>query len=202
MPTSGKDEDSSNGWEAIANDFISIASWDIGAATVIGWSSFLAPGQAVLDVGCGFGGAYTQDLIEREIEIYGIDASRTLILEHQKRFPKVLVRSEPAEESSLFDREFDGVLSVGLIFLLSQEKQRLVLGRMASSLKEGGRLLFTSPYQVCEWNDLLTGKKSVSLGREMYVEALQKHGLRLKDEYTDEGGNHYYDFEKASSGAP
>jgi 2-polyprenyl-3-methyl-5-hydroxy-6-metoxy-1,4-benzoquinol methylase len=197
VPTSGKGEDSSNGWESVAKKFISIASWDIGAATVMSWSSFLDPGQAVLDVGCGFGGSYTQGLTEKGIKVYGIDASETLISEHQKRFQKAFVRCEPVEESSLFNREFDGVLSVGLIFLLSHEKQRMVLEKMAASLKEGGRLLFSSPFQVCDWNDLLTGKKSASLGREMYVETLQKHGLRLIGEYTDEGENHYYDFKKA-----
>lgn len=160
------------------------------------WSSFLDPGQAVLDVGCGFGGSYTRGLTEKGIEVYGIDASETLILEHQKRFPNAFVRCELAEESSLFNREFDGVLSVGLIFLLSKEKQRMVLEKMAASVKEGGRLLFSSPFQVCDWNDLLTGKKSVSLGRNMYIDFLQKHGLRLIGEYTDEGENHYYDFKK------
>lgn len=196
MPTLGKGEDSSNGWESVAKEFISIASWDMGAATVMSWSSFLEPGQAVLDVGCGFGGSYTIGLTEKGIEVYGIDASETLILEHQKRFPRAFVRCEPAEESSLFNREFDGVLSVGLIFLLSREKQRMVLEKMAASVKEGGRILFSSPFQVCDWNDLLTGKKSVSLGRDMYIETLQKHGLRLIGEYTDEGENHYYDFKK------
>ncbi|NLD38355.1 MAG: class I SAM-dependent methyltransferase [Desulfatiglans sp.] len=197
MPTSSKGEDPSNGWESVAKEFISIASWDIGAATVMSWSSFLKPGQAVLDVGCGFGGSYTKGLTEKGIEVYGIDASDTLILEHQKRFPKAFVRCEPAEESSLFNREFDGVLSVGLIFLLSHEKQRMVLEKMADSVKEGGRLLFSSPFQVCDWTDLLTGKRSASLGRDIYVETLQKHGLRLIGEYTDEGENHYFDFQKA-----
>lgn len=199
MPTSGNGEDPSNGWESIAKEFISIASRDIGVATVMNWSSFLEPGQAVLDVGCGFGGSYTQGLTEKGIEVYGIDASETLILEHQNRFPKVLVRCEPAEESSLFDRKFDGVLAVGFIFLLSDEKQRIVLEHIAISLKEGGRLLFSAPDQVCDWHDRLTGHKSVSLGRDMYIEALQQHGLMLIGEYTDEGENHYYDFKKAST---
>lgn len=199
MPTSGKDKDPSNGWEAVAREFISIASRDIGAATIMSWCRFLAPGQAVLDVGCGFGGSYTKGLLEQGIEVYGIDAAETLILEHQKRSPQALVRCEPAEVSSLFNREFDGVLSVGLIFLLPREQQRMVLEKMAASVKAGGRLLFSSPCQMCDWHDLLTGQKSVSLGREMYIKILQRHGLKLFAEYTDEGENHYFDFKKAPS---
>ncbi len=196
MPTSGKYEDPANGWESVAKEFISIASCDIGAATVLSWSRFLVPGHAVLDVGCGFGGTYTQGLTENGIEVYGIDASATLVLEHQKRFPNACVRCEPAEESSFFNREFDGVLSVGLIFLLPQEQQQMVLEKMAAVVKVEGRLLFSSPFQACDWHDLLTGKKSASLGREMYIETLQKHGMKLIGEYTDEGDNHYYDFKK------
>ncbi len=128
--------------------------------------------------------------------MYGIDASKTLINEYQKRFPGVQARCEAAEDSHFFDKEFDGVLSVGLIFLLSSENQHLVLQKMAVALKEGGRLLFTSPYQICEWDDLLTGSKSMSLGREMYINLLLQYGLSLTNEYTDEGGNHYYDFQK------
>ncbi len=199
MLSSGNNEDLSNGWEAIANDFISIATWNIGSTTVENWSNSFRPGQTILDVGCGFGGSYTQCLIDNGIKIYGIDASQTLIQEYQKRFPGVLVECEAAENSLYFGREFDGIISVGLIFVLSHEDQILVLQKIAIALKEGGRLLFSSPYQICDWDDLLTCKKSVSLGREMYVNILQKHGLSLISEYTDEGENHYYDFQKSGA---
>lgn len=85
MPTSTNSKDFSNGWEAIANEFISIGSWNIGAKTVGDWSKFLRPGQAVLDIGCGFGGPYTQGLIDKGVKVYGIDASKTLIQEYQKK---------------------------------------------------------------------------------------------------------------------
>lgn len=188
--------DSSNGWDAKAEEFISIATWDIGEKTVGNWAKYLKPGQSILDVGCGFGGTYTQSLLNSGIKVFGIDPSRSLIQEHQKRFPDVLVSCESAEQSSFFDDKFDGVLSVGLIFLLSPDDQILVLQKMATALKAGGRLLFTSPHQICEWVDLLTGKKSQSLGREKYKHILKKQGLYLVNEYTDEGENHYFDFKK------
>ncbi|MEX2506734.1 MAG: class I SAM-dependent methyltransferase [Pseudohongiellaceae bacterium] len=196
MPTSSNSDDLSNGWEAIASKFISIGSWDIGAATVEGWSKFLQPGQTVLDVGCGFGGPYTQGLVDKGFNVYGIDASETLIQEYQRRFPGVTVKCEAAEDSVFYDRKYDGILSVGLIFLLSHEDQTRVLQKMAIALKEGGKLLFSSPHQICEWDDLSTGRKSTSLGRGMYIDILRQHGLSLNDEYTDEGENHYYDFQK------
>ncbi len=198
MTTSESRIDCSNGWDAIACKFISIATWDIGASTVANWANYLKPGQSVVDVGCGFGGTYTQLLLDNGIRVFGIDPSKTLIREHQKRFPDVVVRCESAEQSSFFDDKFDGVLSVGLIFLLSPDDQISVLQKMAAALKEGGKLLFTSPYQVCEWDDLLTGNKSHSLGRERYTNILKKHGLNLVNEYSDEGQNHYFDFQRQS----
>lgn len=192
----GEMEDSSNGWESIADEFISNASPTIGANVIDSWRKLLPLRATILDVGCGFGGSYTQRLLDNSVEIYGIDASKTLLKEYQKRFPSVLVKCETAETSPFFDKEFEAVLSVGLIFLLSSKEQISILQKMANVLKAGGRLLFTSPYQVCEWDDLLTGMKSQSLGRDIYINILHKQGLNLINEYTDEGGNHYYDFQK------
>lgn len=197
MTSQNNSDDLSYDWEEIAQDFISSRS-SIGLATIENWGKSLKSGQALLDIGCGFGDPYTQYFLDKGVNVFGIDASKTLIQEHQKRFPEVPVKCETVEESSFFDKEFDGVLSVGLIFLLSSEDQISVLQKMATTLKEEGRILFTSPYQICEWDDLLTGKKSRSLGKEVYVKILQEHGLNLVGEYTDEGENHYYDFQKKS----
>lgn len=43
---------------------------------------------------------------------------------------------------------------------------------------------------------MLTDRQSVSLGRTVYVNTLEEQGLRLVGEYTDEGENHYYDFQR------
>lgn len=196
MKPSGEIEGSSNGWETIADEFISKASSTIGANVIDGWSKLLPPSATILDVGCGFGRTYTQRILDNGAEVCGIDASKTLLKEYQKRFPSVLVKCETAETSPFFDKEFEAVLSIGFIFLLSSKEQVLVLQKMANVLKFEGRLLFTSPYQVCEWDDLLTGMKSQSLGRDIYINILHKQGLSLINEYTDEGGNHYYDFQK------
>jgi 2-polyprenyl-3-methyl-5-hydroxy-6-metoxy-1,4-benzoquinol methylase len=196
MPSSNHEADPSNGWEAIAQQFMGYRTSNIGAAIVSSWAKSFERGDAVLDIGCGFGGNYTDDLTNRELKIYGIDASRTLIDEYQKKFPGAPSKCEAAEESSFFGRTFDGVLSIGLIFLLSEKAQISVLHKMAAALKAGGRFLFSSPYQACEWADLSTGRKSRSLGREKYVSILEVHGMSLVNEYTDEGESHYFEFQK------
>ncbi|MEQ8408127.1 MAG: methyltransferase domain-containing protein [Marinoscillum sp.] len=195
VSTESYNNDTSNGWEAIAKDFISIQDVLTGKSIIADWDSLLGPGQDVLDVGCGFGGVYTKELIDKGIAVYGIDASGTLVNEYKKRYPSAIAQCESAEESSLYHRKYDGIVSIGMMFLLPVDNQLLVLQKMANALKPGGKILFTSPYQICEWDDLLTGRKSTSLGRDSYENELRKYGLSLGEEYTDEGGNHYYSFQ-------
>ncbi len=85
---------------------------------------------------------------------------------------------------------------MGLVFLLNPDEQVRLLKKVAQALKIGGRLLFTAPYQTASWRDMLTDRQSVSLGRTVYVNTLEEQGLRLVGEYTDEGENHYYDFQR------
>ena len=189
--------DLSNGWELIADSFIAKRNSGIGVTNVKIWAESLEPGATVLDIGCGFGGPYTQLLINAGFIVYGIDASPTFIKEYQRRFPQAEAKCEAAEASSYFDRKFDGVVAIGLMFILSEEAQLKVLQKVASSLNAGGKFLFTSPYQICTWQDILTGRQSKSLGKEAYVREMLNQGLLLAGEYSDEGENHYFDFRKS-----
>jgi cyclopropane fatty-acyl-phospholipid synthase-like methyltransferase len=191
--------DFSNGWNARAQEFIANRSMQIGVATMANWSRSLRAGQSILDIGCGFGGPYTQSLIDAGLTVHGIDPSAVLLTEYQRRFPSVSAGCEAIENTRFLDSRFDAILAIGVVFLLEPEVQRIALERMATRLNAGGRLLFTSPWQCCEWQDLLTDRPSRSLGREQYVAALQAHEMRLFAEYTDEGGNHYYDFRFSTS---
>ncbi|HEX7770013.1 MAG TPA: class I SAM-dependent methyltransferase [Dokdonella sp.] len=184
-------DDFSNGWEAVAREFIAARS-GVGADVVRTWSLSLPTGAAVLDLGCGAGVPVSVVLAERGCRLYGIDASPTLVEAWRCRFPDAPVACEAAESSALFDRRFDGIVAIGLLFLLDPAAQRSVIARVAAALLPGGRFLFTAPVQAERWNDLLTGRPSVSLGREAYRGLLAGSGLQLERESTDEGGNHYF----------
>ena len=186
--------DPSNGWEAVAREFIATREQScVGVATIQAWAGFLPDGAAVLDLGCGPGVPRSEVLVKRGFAVYGVDASPSLAEAFRAKFPNARVASEPGEESGFFGRTFDGALAWGLLFLLSAETQLRVIQRIAQALKAGGRFLFAAPAQVCEWVDLSTGRTSVSLGREGYRSALARAGLTLAGEYEDEGENHYYD---------
>jgi SAM-dependent methyltransferase len=186
--------DRSNGWEAAAEAFIADRDrTNIGVAAVAAWCRALASGAAVLDLGCGPGGPRSRVLHDHGLTVYALDASPSLARAYQQRFPVARVACAPAEEPSYFDRSFAGVLAWGLVFLLPEDAQRVVVQRVARALEPGGRLLFTAPRQVCTWSDLTTGRASRSLGIDAYRDELARAGLALVATHEDEGGNHYYD---------
>lgn len=190
--------DHSRGWDAIADTFIAARS-DIGADTVRRWARQLPAGAAVVDIGCGSGVPISAALIEAGCQVFGIDASPTLLVEFRRRFPSAMTACEAAETSSLFRRRFDGAVAIGLLFLLPPDDQRQVIARVGGALRPAGRFLFSAPRQACEWNDTLTGRLSLSLGEKEYRRVLEDAGMRLCRQEVDEGENNYFDAVRASA---
>jgi len=170
----------------------------IGLATVRRWAASLPRGGSVLDVGSGSGEPLTAFLIEEGFDVSAVDASPKMVAAFRRRFPGVEIACEPAEYSHFFNRTFNGVLAVGLIFLLPQDNQRELIQRMAAALKPDGRLLFSAPRRACVWDDLTTGQSSLSLGAAKYRRIVASAGLHLVGEHLDEGGNNYYEAYKGS----
>ena len=185
--------DPSRGYERMAREFMRGRGSDgVGATTVREWTRTVKPRGAVLDLGCGHGLPISEVLVDQGLDLYGVDASPSMIAEFKRRFPEAHAECSPVEVSDLFRRQFDGVVAWGLMFLLSPRAQEQLIGRIASVLVPGGRLLFTSPHQACSRTDILTGTGSVSLGVDRYREVLAAGGLELLGEASDEGENHYY----------
>lgn len=184
--------DAANGWEAIAAEFMAVRSC-MGADTVRAWASRLPRGATVLDVGCGSGKPIAEVLIAEGCTLYALDAAPSMVAAFRQRFPDVPVACEPAESSHCFGRRFDGIVAIGLLFLLEPQAQCQLIQRASVALLPSGRFLFTAPVQAGAWNDALTGRTSVSLGDEAYRRLLLEAGLQVDAEHVDEGGNHYYD---------
>jgi 2-polyprenyl-3-methyl-5-hydroxy-6-metoxy-1,4-benzoquinol methylase len=186
-------DDASNGYESVASAFVGLRDRSmIGAGVVREWARALPAGASVLDLGCGHGVPISMTLMREGFEVFGVDASPSLTAEFRRRFPQAEVTCEPVETSRFFGRTFDGVVAVGLIFLLPAEAQCDLIRKLARALSPGGGLLFSSPAAACEWTDMLTGRPSLSLGAEVYGAALLDAGFTLSRQFVDEGGNHYY----------
>ncbi len=185
-------DDRSSGWEAVATRFAATRS-AIGADVVRHWSRQVSPGCAVLDIGCGTGLPIGRTLADEGFALYGIDPSPTLLAAFRANVAPVATACEPVEDSRFFDRHFDAIVMIGVLFLLPEAAQRRVLARIAGALSPGGRLLFTAPRSPCDWTDVLTGRPSRSLGEPCYRAVLASTGGRIDGFIRDDGGNDYFD---------
>ncbi len=193
-------EDTSNGYEAVADAFVAARSRSTtGLAIIRQWTASLPAGGSVIDIGCGSGEPVTAALINAGLTVSALDASPALVAAFRRRFPDVEVACEPAERSRFFGRRFDGAVAIGLIFLLPDTAQRDLIGRVAGALRPDGRFLFTAPRQACAWDDVLTGRQSSSLGAEEYGRLLDEAGLDVIAEHVDEGENHYFEAQKRAA---
>jgi SAM-dependent methyltransferase len=189
--------DRSNGYEAISAEFLarrgSGRGIGIGVEQIRTWARSLPPQATVLELGSGPGYPTTAALVAEGLEVYAIDASPTFVETFRARFPNTPIACEGVEDSTFFDRTFDGVLAWGLVFLLPVDEQRRLLPRIAKVLRQGGRVLFTAGDGPLVWNDAMTGKESRTLAAEEYRSLLRAAGFGEIREYQDEGGNYYFD---------
>jgi cyclopropane fatty-acyl-phospholipid synthase-like methyltransferase len=165
----------------------------IGVAEVRNWAKTLPPGSSVLDAGCGPGFPITAILVEEGLSVFGVDAAPSFVAAFQRNLPRTPILCEAVQDSRFFDRTFDAILAMGLVFLLNAEDQHSLIRRFAEILVPGGRLLFTATVKPGIWNDVMTGLESVSLGAEQYRKLLEAAGFTVAGEYEDAGGNHYFD---------
>jgi SAM-dependent methyltransferase len=198
--------DLSNGYESISAEWLATRgnrrtrSNAIGVTEVRKWAKTLPHGSSVIDLGCGPGFPITTVLVEEGLEVFGVDAAPSFVAAFRQNLPSTPVVCESVLESGFFDRRFDAVLSIGLIFLLKAEEQRRLIERFADALVPGGHLLFTAPVEPHLWIDVMTGLESTSLGAEEYRDQLAAVGLSVEGEYEDEGQNHYFDALKTDQG--
>ncbi|MBK5919551.1 SAM-dependent methyltransferase [Rhodothalassium salexigens] len=186
-------EDLSNGWNAVADAFAARrAAHPIGRSVVRDWAASLPAGGSIVYVGAGSGEPLAAALVADGFGLWAIDAAPAMVAAFRRHLPDVPVRCEAAERSDFFGRSFDGALAVGLVFLLPADTQRVLIPALARALKPGGRLLFSAPAPSCVWDDLMTGRRSRSLGAAAYGRLLAEAGLDLVATPVDEGGNHYF----------
>jgi SAM-dependent methyltransferase len=100
-------------------------------------------GARVLDMGCGTGAPIAAYLLERGVQVVGVDAAPSMIQLCRARFPQSEWIVQDMRGLAL-GRRFAGILAWDSFFHLGMEEQRRVLPRFAAHALPGAPLLFTS----------------------------------------------------------
>lgn len=189
--------DSADLYEAKATGFLGVRdNSSIGSLVVRRWAECLPDNCDVLELACGGGYPITIELACTGLNIWAIDSSDTMLTAFAMRFPKIPTQCARVQDSDFFNRQFDAVVAVGLVFLLSEQVQADLINKVADTLNVGGRFLFTAPTEVGTWRDIGTGATCTSLGYDAYMNLLTHAGFVLVANHVDAGDNHYYDVQK------
>lgn len=168
----------------------------IGSRVVDEWARKLPCGSNVLELGCGGGYPITRVLQAAGLNLWAIDSSPSLLIHFKSRFPTVTAQCTKVQDSAFFNRTYNAVLAVGLLFLLPEHDQLALIERVAKVLVPGGRFLFMAPIEIGRWIDMNTGIECLSLGQMRYEACLQSAGLVVTKTIVDQGQNNYYDAER------
>jgi 2-polyprenyl-3-methyl-5-hydroxy-6-metoxy-1,4-benzoquinol methylase len=106
-------------------------------------------GKRILDVGCG-SGKLAIECVKRGAEVYGIDVSKNMIEIAKKHCKKnnVKVKLIVGDALKELPRNFDFSIALGVIEYLDYPDVLLLLNNMLSSVKNGGKVIFSVPSLV------------------------------------------------------
>ena len=147
----------------------------------------LAPGAAILDLGCGTGEPILRYLIERGCAVTGVDASPAMLAIARTRFPDTRLIEADMRTLAL-DQTFDAVIGWHSLFHLPPADQRAMFATFARLLHPRGILMFTSGSEQGEtWSD--HGGQMLnhaSLDSAEYRRLLEEHGFQVMRHATDD----------------
>jgi cyclopropane fatty-acyl-phospholipid synthase-like methyltransferase len=104
----------------------------------------LAPGDRVLDLGCGAGLPITARLSGAGLRVIGVDSSIEMLRLARRNVPTALLVLADMTEVELQDGAFAAIVAWDSLFHVDRSDHRAMYGKFARWLRPGARVLFTS----------------------------------------------------------
>jgi cyclopropane fatty-acyl-phospholipid synthase-like methyltransferase len=104
----------------------------------------LAPGDRVLDLGCGAGRPIAERLAAARLRVVGVDSSIELLRLARRNVPAALLLLADMTEVELANGSFAAIVAWDSLFHVDRRRHREMYGKFARWLRPGGRVLFTS----------------------------------------------------------
>lgn len=95
--------------------------------------------ETILDLGCG-NGELSAKIAECGAKVYGVDFASEMIDKASKNFPHIRFMQHDSGNPFPFDFQFDAIFSNAALHWMTNPQ--VVIKNMATSLKDGGRLVF------------------------------------------------------------
>lgn len=111
------------------------------------FTATLAPGDAILDVGCGSGRPMAAALLDHGFQVTGVDSSARLIAKASADLPSGRFIQGDMRALRL-ERTFAGVLAWHSLFHLTPEDQRIALLRLIAHAAPLATIMFSSGHRL------------------------------------------------------
>ncbi len=162
--------------------------WDVGRSRRLAerawlerFGALVAPGAAVLDLGCGAGEPIAACLSATGYRVTGVDFAEPMLAIARRRFPdgEWLVGDM---RGLALGRRFGGIVAWDSFFHLTPEEQRAMFPVFAAHLLPGGALLFTSGPDAGEAMGAVEGRAvyHASLSPGEYCRLIEQNGMRVR----------------------
>jgi SAM-dependent methyltransferase len=124
-------------WAELRNDHLIEGPW------LDRFCDRLAPGAAVLDIGCGSGVPIARELVRRGFDVTGVDGTPAMLALFRRNLPGTPTHLADMRELVLGQR-FAGLLAWDSLFHLSPDDQRAMFSRFDAHAAPDAVLIFTS----------------------------------------------------------
>ncbi len=145
------------------------------------WLGDAPAGLSVLDLGCGAGDPIGVYLLERGVQLTGVDGAEPMVALARERFPQAEWIHADMRTYAPAQR-FDRILSWDGSFHLTQQEQRALLAKLPGWLKPGGALLMTIGHEAGEVTGTVEGETvyHASLDPREYRDRLEAAGMTVE----------------------